>query len=89
MFRDGARDTDALLVGVELVGFGLVTLAGCKLLPWPVLEARWLGKSDRVLISGTCAGLPLGPPDWLLPAFHVTCTHLTDVDMFFYFCLIF
>jgi hypothetical protein len=31
MFRDGRRDTDALLGGVELVGFGLVTLAGCKL----------------------------------------------------------
>jgi hypothetical protein len=63
------RDTDALLVGVELVGFGLLTLAraGCKL--QPVAGVR--GALGKRFIAARAPGLPLGSPDWLALPYHV------------------
>jgi len=45
MFRDGRRDTDALLVGVELVGSGCHSR--CQLCCRGRCERRALGKSER------------------------------------------
>ena len=54
-FAMAERDTDALLVGVELVGFGLLTLAraGCKL--QPVAGVRGALAAGKEIHRGTCA----------------------------------
>lgn len=56
-FAMAERDTDALLVGVELVGFGLLTLAraGCKL--QPVAGVRGALAAGKEIHRGTCAGI--------------------------------
>jgi hypothetical protein len=74
-FAMAERDTDALLVGVELVGFGLLTRtgAGCKLQPVAGVRGALAGKEIH---RGTCAGLPLGSADWLTLSSHVIWTLL-------------
>jgi hypothetical protein len=73
MFRDGRRDTDALLVGVELVGSGCHSR--CQLCCRGRCERRALGKSDSLNCAWHVRRLCHGPE----PTGHRT----RDIELYF------